>query len=452
MALQLRQLGRSRLPLLVHHHRSYHSLRIVKTQRNVFGTRTMLFNILPKSKPVDSSLNESGTGPVTQRLPDFSNFPESEVGSLKPVADSVTNLAEAGLGDSWSPVSLAQHGLVELHNTLGLPWWASIMIGVAFARVLMLPAQIWSLRTATRIHNHLPEEMILQRNMVKAAQSKDQDLAVETYQKLTAFYKEHNIFPLKPLRSAVYTFPITVVGVVSVLELCTLQPPFTGMATGGLLWWSNLSVSDPFYVLPAACGLLTMFNINSGAETGVQPAERLRKYVWTSIPGGVFMLCMFIPSGVQLYWATNVGLAMVVSRLVKTKPVRQLLGIPEWKEHSRASIIRAEGVGGASFMNDFKQAVRLAELEQMKNDKELMRSRWAANLEQNTKLHEDLVASARLEKLQKRDQTMEDGRIEVRPRKEDLQETELTHRQMEKPYMKRPASRSGPGQRRSKPA
>lgn len=386
-------------------------------------------------------------GEANQTLPDISA--PADVGSLNPVAESVSSLAEAGLGTSWSPVSLVQHGYFELHNTLGLPWWATVMVGVFCARVMLLPAQMWALKTATRIHNNLPEELDIQRSMVKAAQDRNQASAMENYQRLREFYKQHNIAPLKPLRSAAVNLPITVTAVFSLLEMTKAQPPLTGMTSGGLLWWSDLTVGDPFFIMPICCSLLTVANISVGAETGVKPVAKTRKLVWTAMPVGVFLVASCVPSSLQLYWVVNMALSMAVSRLVKTKPVRSLLGMPEWIAHPKAVMVRAEGTGVASFTSDFKQAMRTAEAVSLKHDEKLIRSRWAAKLEQNQKFHEKLVAAARIQTVEQHHLKMDQGRTVVRPRKEDLEETELLYDEMEKPYMKRPGSRKGPP--RSKP-
>jgi len=44
-----------------------------------------------------------------------------------------------------------------------------------------------------------------------------------------------------------------------------------GWDTGGLAWFSDLTVADPFLALPIANTLLMLFNI----ETGLKPGEKI---------------------------------------------------------------------------------------------------------------------------------------------------------------------------------
>ena len=387
-----------------------------------------------------------------RRVPNGSRIlvPGSRSIQLTPVADSVSSLSEAGLAATWSPLSLVEHGYFALNNTIGLPWWATVIAGAACTRLVLLPVQIWALKKATKIHNHMPEELELQRAMVQAAKEKNKDLAVEKYGELFQHYKKHKYVPMENLRSAIVTLPVAGLASLSLLEISMLSPPLTGMTTGGLLWWTDLTVRDPLFLMPLFCSVSTFANLLTGAETGLKPVRSVRRYMWNIIPLGVFAVASMLPATLQLFWVSNMLLGMAFSRLIKTGPVRSMLGIEEWKTHAPSTIVRAAGAGGLSFMNDFKQAVRTAEEVGLRTDEVMMRSRWAAKLDQNTMHHEQLVAASRYQKIEHKHTEMDFERTKVRPLKEELQESELLHDELEKPYMKRPSTRKGPP--RSKPA
>jgi YidC/Oxa1 family membrane protein insertase len=68
-----------------------------------------------------------------------------------------------------------------------------------------------------------------------------------------------------------------------------------------MLWIQDLSVHDPFYVLPVVMGLTQVLQVRMGPQAG----DPMQRRLFQLMP--IFMTFLFLgfPSGLVLYWLTN---------------------------------------------------------------------------------------------------------------------------------------------------
>ena len=59
--------------------------------------------------------------------------------------------------------------------------------------------------------------------------------------------------------------------------MCTLPEVYPGIINQGLAWTPNLSVSDPYYVLPVLTASMNYYNIinNTNRNTGMKMMQSL---------------------------------------------------------------------------------------------------------------------------------------------------------------------------------
>lgn len=83
------------------------------------------------------------------------------------------------------------------------------------------------------------------------------------------------------------------------------QAPFLG-------WIKDLSVHDPYYILPVLTGALMFLQ----QILGPKPPDKMQMYVMMSMPL-VFMVFMFnLPSGLGLYMVVNIGVSIAQQWLI----------------------------------------------------------------------------------------------------------------------------------------
>ena len=109
--------------------------------------------------------------------------------------------------------------------------------------------------------------------------------------------------------------------------------PVESMCNGGLGWFTDLSISDPFYLLPAATATTLFLQLKLGADgmnfNQVGPiAKGLLKF---GLPSVVFMATMNFPAAVTFYWFTTNVISVCQAKVIRTKFIRKKLGIPKFK-------------------------------------------------------------------------------------------------------------------------
>ena len=188
---------------------------------------------------------------------------------------SMGELAAGGLG-GYSPVGLLQQTFEFLHVSFGLPWWASIAVTGLTIRILMYPLVIKAQQNSARLSNISPEMEKIYKKMREANMAGNSVSAGMEMAKLQALFQSNNVSVarnLLPLAQA----PVFISFFVAIRQMARL--PVESMKTGGLFWFSDLTVTDPYVLLPliSVCSMLLVMEI--GAEGGMN-VERLRKLKW----------------------------------------------------------------------------------------------------------------------------------------------------------------------------
>lgn len=188
---------------------------------------------------------------------------------------SMGELAAGGLA-GYSPVGLLQQVFEFLHVSAGLPWWGAIAVAGLTIRMLMYPLVIKAQQNSARMSNIAPEMEKISKNMREANMSGQSMAAGMEMAKLQALLESNNISMARnflPLAQA----PVFISFFIALRQMANL--PVESMKSGGMFWFSDLTVPDPYLLLPvmSVCTMLLVMEV--GAEGGVN-VERLRKMKW----------------------------------------------------------------------------------------------------------------------------------------------------------------------------
>ena len=107
---------------------------------------------------------------------------------------------------------------------------------------------------------------------------------------------------------------------------------YPSFKTGGALWFTDLSVADPLYLLPTVSALSMLAAIELGADTGQAMAQQkasmklfFRGFSLFMVPS---LIMAGIPNGVFMYWITANGFSLAQVLILQIPGVKQVLGIP----------------------------------------------------------------------------------------------------------------------------
>jgi YidC/Oxa1 family membrane protein insertase len=214
-----------------------------------------------------SVIQDVVTGASTNVTPDV-----ADVVSSAPTSEAIT-AAAAQIGDfkamglcNYTPVGALEAVLEAIHVTTGLPWWAAIAATTVAIRTLMLPLMVKVQRNNARVANINPDLQRIMNNVNEAKKSGDQMAIAKYSQQAQQLFKDNNCHPAKSLLLPVFQAPVMISFFMALRGMAELPVP--GFLDGGLAWFTDLSVKDPYYVLPvlSSAGMLAI--LETGSETG----------------------------------------------------------------------------------------------------------------------------------------------------------------------------------------
>ncbi|XP_078688283.1 mitochondrial inner membrane protein OXA1L-like [Branchiostoma floridae x Branchiostoma belcheri] len=280
------------------------------------------------------------------------------------------SLTELGLG-GWSPIGLLQSTIDMFHSTLHLPWWASIVCCTLIARSLMFPLIVKGQKNAINLNNVMPQIQKMNEKINQArAEGNKFELAHHTAE-LQAFMKKHGVNPLKNFLVPLVQMPVFVSFFVGLRRMATL--PMMSMMTGGLFWFTDLTASDPYFILPLMTSATMLTIIELGSELGVEnPQMKTMKNVMRVVAVMILPLTASFPTAIFTYWMTSNTFTIAQISLLKVPAVRQWLKMPHKIQHDPANVKKSEG-----FVKSMKQGWKNASLaSEVENRQRRAALRW----------------------------------------------------------------------------
>uniref|UniRef100_A0A023FS83 Putative cytochrome oxid n=1 Tax=Amblyomma cajennense TaxID=34607 RepID=A0A023FS83_AMBCJ len=259
---------------------------------------------------------------------------ESFVQSL--ADDTVPTLQSVGLG-GWSPSGIVQQLLDFLHASTGLPWWATIAVSTVVVKVCLLPLVLKGQRNSIHMNNNLPQMQHLQAKMTEARNTGNQLEAARIANELMVFMKEKKINPLKSMIIPLAQAPVFISFFFALRGMANL--PMESFKTGGMLWFTDLTVADPYYLLPLITSVSLFCTLELGAESGVRNDNlQWTKYVFRCLPVVIFPVTMNFPSALLCYWVTSNLFTLCQVGVLRIEAVRKRLNMPVLVKHQKSEL------------------------------------------------------------------------------------------------------------------
>jgi YidC/Oxa1 family membrane protein insertase len=191
--------------------------------------------------------------------------------------------------------------LEKIHDVVGNWGWAfvilTILIKAAFFK--LTEAQY---RSTARMRKLQPR--------IEQLKERYGDDRQRMSQAMMELYKKEKVNPLGGCLPILVQIPIFIALYWVLLESVELrQAPF-------ILWIDNLSVRDPYFVLPL---LNAVFMFATQRLTPMVGMDPLQQKMMTAMPIVFSIMFAFFPAGLVLYWATNAGLSLAQQYYITRK-------------------------------------------------------------------------------------------------------------------------------------
>ncbi|KAJ2080645.1 hypothetical protein H4R24_002926 [Coemansia sp. RSA 988] len=242
-----------------------------------------------------------------------------------------------------------------------VPWWAAIAGSVFVLRsFLILPVAVYQQRAAARAQLQGRVVMAWTHSMRSSLklETQDQKLTDEQFEKILARrinLKHHDLMlrqgchPVFSMLLPLSQLPVWLSMSYALRHLCgrpgfwdnqgAMFPVTDGMLTEGLAWFTNLTVTDPTYCLPAVLLLVNMANVmiaqrrmRNGTLLGVlqQKSGWIRAITLASYASPWIIACISLlqPTALVYYWTLSATFGLAQNIAFQNKTLRAKLKFP----------------------------------------------------------------------------------------------------------------------------
>jgi len=232
-----------------------------------------------------------------------------------------------GLG-SWWPSGRLQLVMEFLHVDIGLEWYQTIALTALTLRLMTLPFVIMSQKNVAHMTAHSPVMAELQEKMTDARKRGDQMEMYQAGQDLQDYMNKNKISPFKNMIPVLIQMPIFLSMFFGLRGMSNVPVP--SMEEGGVLWFENLTMMDPFYGLPLLTTATLFLQFRFGVDgMRFEQMGPVAKGMMMGLPFVMFPITMNFASSLTFYWFVTNTIAIVQTRSLKLPAIRKKLNIPE---------------------------------------------------------------------------------------------------------------------------
>src|SRR5215213_10104837 len=202
------------------------------------------------------------------------------------------------LGRVFGPLTTLISDVLESFHSLGVPWWLSIVLLTVLVRAVLFPLTIRQVKNMRAMQELKPELKSI-KGKYKNDRRKQQEATME-------LYKERRINPLAGF------LPVLVQVPVFITMYQVIRNHEESFASGGLLWFTDLTRADPYFILPvlSASILVAAGRISS---RNVDPRQRRMMQL---LPLAFTAFLMRFPAGLFVYWLTSNTVTLLQNFLI----------------------------------------------------------------------------------------------------------------------------------------
>ncbi|HET7552023.1 MAG TPA: membrane protein insertase YidC [Gemmatimonadaceae bacterium] len=181
--------------------------------------------------------------------------------------------------------------LLWTHDHLNINYgWVLVIFGIA-VRIILWPLNQTAMRSSLKMQRIQPE--------LQALQKKYKNQPEKQQAEMMKLYKEHGMSPLSPLMGCLpMLIPMPVLFALYFVFQNTIE--FRGVS---FLWMTDISLKDPYYILPIAMGI-SMF-VLSWIGLRTSPSNSQAKMMAYVFPVMMTVFFFNLAAGLNLYYAVQ---------------------------------------------------------------------------------------------------------------------------------------------------
>lgn len=191
--------------------------------------------------------------------------------------------------------------VLEMFHSFGAPWWLSIMFLTILVRSVLFPLTVRQVKNM-RAMQELRSKMEDIREKYKDDRQKQQEAIME-------LYRERKINPAAGFLPILIQMPIFITMYHVIRDH---EETFRSFASGGLLWFTDLTKADPYFILPILSAAILM-GAGEISSRNVNPNQRMTMRFLPVV--FTFFIARF-PAGLFVYWVTSNTVTLIQNYLI----------------------------------------------------------------------------------------------------------------------------------------
>jgi YidC/Oxa1 family membrane protein insertase len=204
------------------------------------------------------------------------------------------------LRDLFDPLFNIMGFTLQTFHGWGAPWWLAIAMLTVVVRTFLFPLTIRQVKSMRKVQDLKPAMDELRE------EHKDDPKMLQ--QEMMKLYRERGANPLGGCLPIFVQLPIFLVLYYTIREFDKLE----SFRTGGLLWFQDLTVYDPLYILPVLY-IATMMVAQEIAMKNTAPEQ---KRIMRFLPLVFGIVLLRFPAGLFVYWVTSNVISIVQNLLI----------------------------------------------------------------------------------------------------------------------------------------
>jgi YidC/Oxa1 family membrane protein insertase len=256
--------------------------------------------------------------------------------SQKQLTEGVTSTGDAWFAAAeqapWDPTwyNLADQAILavkSLHEFSGLEYGWSIVGVTVILRLCLFPVMVASQQTSSRMAHLQPElQQIKARYEALGTPSRQDQLQFSGQMK--AIFAKYKVKPFRAFAGPVIQMPLFMGMFFGLRKMPSIFPE--ELSTGGMYWFTDLTASDPLYILPFTSALSFLALIELGKEQMVaQNAQsgHLMVNFFRVMSIGMVPVCVNFEAAMLCYWTSNNFMTLTQTAILKAPAARSYFGI-----------------------------------------------------------------------------------------------------------------------------
>ncbi|GMI27078.1 hypothetical protein TrCOL_g6195 [Triparma columacea] len=239
------------------------------------------------------------------------------------------------LPESWYPSDLCTYLIHQTFEYAHCPYWQAIVATTLALRFATLPVHVRTLRNTSRMQHMNPELKALQASM-EGKDTSDRKVQEAYRAQMQALFKKYDCNPMKSLMLPLIQMPMFMGMFFGLKALPDKIPdllenggPDMSPYLGSIGEFSNLTISDPTYILPICTAVTFLGMIELGADGMNTEQSKMMRQVFRVLGVSSLAFTSWMPQVVFVYWTTNNFFSLGQTIVMKQQPIRDMFGI--WK-------------------------------------------------------------------------------------------------------------------------